>query len=71
VKRRATGWTGANSLTPCYIGDDSLVGSLWRTVSGPRITAVVSYGEPEYCQGRDRRSWARDLRASVKALRQA
>jgi 1-acyl-sn-glycerol-3-phosphate acyltransferase len=63
--------TGANSLTPCYIGDDSLVGSLWRTVSGPRITAVVSYGEPEYCKGRDRRAWARDLRASVQALRQA
>ena len=26
--------TGAASLTPCYIGDDTLVGSLWRTLSG-------------------------------------
>ena len=63
--------TGATSLTPCYIGDDSLVGSVWRTVGGPRVTAIVSYGEPQLCNGRDRRTWARDLRASVKALRQA
>jgi 1-acyl-sn-glycerol-3-phosphate acyltransferase len=62
--------TGLNSLTPCYIGDDSLVGSVWRTVSGPPITAVVSYGEPQLANGRDRREWARDLRTAVKALRQ-
>lgn len=62
--------TGMNSLTPCYIGDDSLVGSIWRTVSGPPLTAIVSYGEPQLSQGRDRRSWARDLREAVKALRQ-
>ena len=63
--------TGLNSLTPCYIGDDSLVGSVWRTVSGPPVTAIVSYGEPQLSQGRDRRTWARDLRAAVKALRQS
>ncbi len=62
--------TGVNSLTPCYIGDDSLLGSVWRTVSGPPITAVVSYGEPQLANGRDRRTWARDLREAVKALRQ-
>jgi 1-acyl-sn-glycerol-3-phosphate acyltransferase len=62
--------TGLNSLTPCYIGDDSLLGSLWRTVSGPPLTAIVSYGEPQLANGRDRREWARDLRAAVKALRQ-
>lgn len=63
--------TGLNSLTPCYVGDDSLFGSVWRTVSGPRLTAIVNYGEPQLCEGRDRRTWARDLRESVKALRQA
>jgi 1-acyl-sn-glycerol-3-phosphate acyltransferase len=62
--------TGLNSLTPCYIGDDSLVGSVWRTVSGPPVTAIVSYGEPQLANGRDRRTWARDLREAVKALRQ-
>jgi 1-acyl-sn-glycerol-3-phosphate acyltransferase len=58
------------SLTPCYIGDDSLVASVWKTLSGPPVTAVVSYGEPQTAQGRDRRSWAADLRSAVERLRQ-
>jgi 1-acyl-sn-glycerol-3-phosphate acyltransferase len=62
--------TGGTSLTPCYIGDDTLVESIWRTLSGPRITAVVSYGMPQAAQGRDRRAWARDLRSAVGDLRQ-
>jgi len=62
--------TRAASLTPCYIGDDTLVGSLWRTVTGPPITAVVHYGKPQHASGRDRRAWAADLRGAVDALRQ-
>ena len=61
--------TGETSLTPCYIGDDSLVASLWRTVSGPPVIAIVRYGEPQHALGRDRRRWAQDLRASVERLR--
>jgi 1-acyl-sn-glycerol-3-phosphate acyltransferase len=61
--------TGQRSLSPCYIGDDTLVGSLWRTLTGPAITAVVSYGTPQTADGRDRRAWARDLRQAVQALR--
>ncbi len=61
--------TGEPSLAPCYIGDDTLVGSLWRTLAGPRITAVVSFGPAEHCQGRDRRAWAADLRERVEGLR--
>ena len=61
--------TGETSLTPCYIGEDSLVASLWRTVSGPPVTAIVRYGEPQHALGRDRRRWAQDLRASVERLR--
>lgn len=63
--------TRAPSLTPCYIGDDTLVGSLWRTVTGPPLTAVVHYGVPQQAAGRDRRTWAADLRSVVDALRQA
>ena len=63
--------TGLNSLTPCYIGDDSLVESIWRTVSGPPVTAVVHYGEAQFANGRGRREWARDLRTAVKGLRQS
>ena len=54
----------AASLTPCYIGDDTLVGSLWRTVTGSPVTAVVRFGSRKTASGRDRRAWAADLRAA-------
>ncbi len=63
--------TRAPSFTPCYIGDDTLVGSLWRTLTGPRITVVVNFGVPQRAQGRDRRTWAADLREAVQVLRAA
>lgn len=62
--------TGRASMSPCYIGDDTLVGSLWRTLSGPPFSAVVTYGQPQHSQGRDRRAWARDLHSAVARLRQ-
>lgn len=61
--------TGEASLTPCYIGNDTLVGSLWRTLTGAPVTVVVSYGQPQGAHGRDRRAWAVDLHAAVEALR--
>jgi 1-acyl-sn-glycerol-3-phosphate acyltransferase len=57
------------SLSPCYIGDDTLVASLWRTVTGPGFKALVSFGEPQHVHGRDRRAWAADLRLAVRELR--
>jgi len=62
--------SGALSLAPCYIGDDTLFGSVWRTLTTPGIAAVVSYGLPEHAAGRDRRTWAHDLQATIEALRQ-
>ena len=61
--------SGAMSLTPCYVGDDTLLGSVWRTLAGAPVTAVVAYGEPEDAAGRDRRAWAADLRGAVQRLR--
>lgn len=61
--------TGALSLAPCYIGDDTLVQSLWRTLCADRLVAVVNFGEPQKANGRDRRQWALDLRASIQAMR--
>lgn len=61
--------TRALSLTPRYVGDDSLMGSVWRTLAGPPVTAVVRYGVPQTPQGRDRRAWAADLRSAVDQLR--
>jgi 1-acyl-sn-glycerol-3-phosphate acyltransferase len=63
--------TGGITLSPCYIGDDTLVASLWRTMTGPAITAVVTFGEPQQAEGRERRTWAADLRAAVQELRRA
>jgi 1-acyl-sn-glycerol-3-phosphate acyltransferase len=62
--------TGAVSLTPCYVDDDTLLSSAWRTLAGPPVTAVVTYGEPQHANGRDRRAWAADLRSAVDGLRQ-
>ena len=54
-----------------YVGDESLVGSLWRTVSAQGLRAHVCFGATQDAQGRDRRSWARDLRSDIERLRQA
>ena len=62
--------SGATSFAPSYIGDETLLGSIWRTLSAPAIEAVVTYGEPETSQGRDRREWATHLQAVVDQLRQ-
>jgi 1-acyl-sn-glycerol-3-phosphate acyltransferase len=61
--------TGAMSFTPCYVGDDTLLQSLWRTLKASGIVAVVSFGVPQLDQGRDRRVWAADLREVVVTLR--
>jgi 1-acyl-sn-glycerol-3-phosphate acyltransferase len=58
------------SRRPCFVGEDTFMGSLWRTVVGPPLTAVVHYGEPQAAHERDRRAWAGDLRSDVDALRQ-
>lgn len=63
--------SGITSLAPAYLDDDTLVGSVWRTLAGPAFTAVVCFGEPQLQQGRDRRSWASDLREDIARLRRA
>jgi 1-acyl-sn-glycerol-3-phosphate acyltransferase len=62
--------TGRQSLAPCYIGDDTLIGSFWRTLKADPISVVVRFGEPQRFEGRDRRVWAADLQAEVDRLRQ-
>jgi 1-acyl-sn-glycerol-3-phosphate acyltransferase len=59
------------SSAPAYVGDDSLIGSLWRTLMAPPLTAIVSFGRPQFAQGRERRQWAGQLRLEVEALRKA
>ena len=67
--RFADAATGERSLAPCYINDDTLLGSLWRTLTAPPLYAVLVFGEPQTVQGRERRAWAADLRTAVEGLR--
>ena len=62
--------TGGDSKSPLWLGDDTLVASLWRTLAGPAFSARVTYGTPQAPAGRDRRTWAADLRQAVAGLRQ-
>lgn len=61
--------TGAVSFAPCYIGDDTLVRSIWRTLSAKGVVAVLHFGTPQLADGRDRRVWAADLRTTIQGLR--
>jgi 1-acyl-sn-glycerol-3-phosphate acyltransferase len=63
--------TGANSRAITYIDDETLLGSIWRTLSAERVRADVVFGEPQTADGRDRRDWAGDLRRVIGALREA
>ncbi len=63
--------SGEPSYAPCYIGDDTLIGSMWRTLTASRIMAVVHFGEAQTANGRDRRAWAQDLRQDIIRLRDA
>ena len=61
---------GRQSFAPCYIGDDTLLGSLWRTLCSDGIQAVVRFGEAQTAAGRDRRALAAALRGDIITLRQ-
>ena len=64
------GRTGAPSRAVSYVGDESLLGSIWRTLCARELRALVVYGTPQVANNRDRRTWARDLHADVTLLRQ-
>ncbi len=61
--------SGQRSYAPCYIGDDTLVQSLWRTLRARNLQAVVQFGQPQRHDGRERRVWAEDLRTTIIAMR--
>jgi 1-acyl-sn-glycerol-3-phosphate acyltransferase len=60
--------TGEPHEAPVYVGDTTLIGSIWTTLRTSHLRAVVHYGEPQTFQGRDRRAWAEDVRAEVQRL---
>lgn len=68
--RFVDGPSGQVSHVASYVGDETLVGSIWRTLMADGLQVVVSYGVAQTAQGRDRRQWALDLHAEVDRLRQ-
>ena len=60
--------SGARSQATAYIGDDSLLDTLWRTVRTPGLRVRLGVGVAHKAAGRDRRAWAQDLRTQVMAL---
>lgn len=61
--------SGQPSYAPRYIDDDTLLSSLWRTLSAPpcRPWCASVLQDPH---GRDRRHWAQSLHTDVLALRE-
>ena len=60
--------TGQRASSVCYIGEQTLVGSIWRTLTAPQVVVTVRIGEPQPAHGRDRRQWAQDLRQAMLSL---
>ena len=61
--------TGEAHNAPLFVGDTTLVASLLNTLLASDLVAEVRLGEPQRCNGRDRRSWAEDLHGAVNGLR--
>jgi 1-acyl-sn-glycerol-3-phosphate acyltransferase len=61
--------SGQPSRAVSYMGDESLAGSVWRTLRARNLCALVTFGAPQRADGRDRRAWARDLRSEIVAMR--
>ncbi|WP_058616819.1 lysophospholipid acyltransferase family protein [Tepidimonas taiwanensis] len=53
---------------PVYVGDTALLTSLWRVLTAQGLVAHLRWGCPQTASGRDRRTWAADLRAEVAVL---
>ena len=53
-----------------YIDDDTLLGSIWRTLRHGPVLARVVFGPPQTANGQTRRQWAHALQAQVQQFLQ-
>jgi 1-acyl-sn-glycerol-3-phosphate acyltransferase len=61
--------TGQISQAASFVGDETLLGSLWSTLKSCNLAAVATYGVPQLANGRDRRTWAADLSTEIASLK--
>jgi 1-acyl-sn-glycerol-3-phosphate acyltransferase len=59
---------GEQSFAPCFVGDDTLFQSVWRTLNAKSITVTLQFGAAQTTESRDRRTWANDLRTSIHTM---
>ena len=57
------------SMAARFVGDDTLLASIWSTLNARGLKAVVNFGELQMAQGRNRRAWAHDLHHDVMSLK--
>lgn len=60
--------SGNQSFAPSFIGDDTLLQSVWRTLNAKSITVTLQFGKAQTTQSRDRRTWSNDLRTSIHTM---
>jgi len=61
--------TDQTSYAAAYVGDDTLLASVWRALSAPPLTAYLRFGDQQDSRSRERRAWAMALHTEVNALR--
>ena len=62
------GRSGTPTRAASYTGDESILGSIWRTLRARDLCVLVTFGPPQRANGRDRRAWAKDLRNEIAAM---
>ena len=61
--------SGEISHGPSFVGDETFLASLWRTLKSSGIVAVVNYGEIQSTSERDRRLITDVVRNDIERLR--
>ena len=56
---------GRISLSPCYIGDDTLLASIWRTLRAQGLVVRVTFGAAQLPAGRTRQQLAQAMQDAV------
>lgn len=59
--------TGLNSAVPLYVGDDTLLASVWRVLRAKNLQVSIYFLSSETSNGRDRRAFAADLRQRLQS----
>ena len=62
------GVSGERSDAPLFVGETTLLQSVWRTLRADGLQACVHFGEPQTADQRERRTWAADLQQAVGAM---